>query len=113
VVAHRLPVDVEACIAILHKVALLNEMLEILTATRVNLFVIRVCFFRESDLWLVDIQEAHGVSVGHGACLLRVKCVVGWADDLRAVLLVSKVALEGSDFDHSEVSVISVVEIRF
>jgi len=88
VVAHGLPVDVEALIAILDEVALLDEVLQVFAPTLINLIIVRIHRSWESDLWLVDVQEAHGIAVCHRACLFGVQCVVGWADDPGAVILV-------------------------
>ena len=100
VVAHRLLVDVDAFFRVLYQVAVLNEVQKVCTARRVNFISVGVLISCHGDFWLVHVEEAHRIAVGHGAGLFRVKRVVSWRDDLTDILLVCKEAFEGTNFDH-------------
>ena len=78
VVTHRLLIDVHAIFGVLYKVSLLDEMLQVGSTCRVHFVSVRIGLGIECDLWLVDVEEAHGVAVRHSTCLLGVEGIVGW-----------------------------------
>ena len=101
VIAQALLVDVDARFVVLHEVALLDEVHQVVASLSVDLLGVGVCIVRESDLRLVDVKETHGIALCHLAGLLSVEGVVGGGDNFVAVFLVGEEGLEGADFDHS------------
>jgi hypothetical protein len=100
VLAHRLLVDVHALFTILLQVAILDEVKQVGPPRRVDFLRVRIGSLGQSDLRLIHIQEAHGVSFGHGARFFGVEGVVGGRNDFVTVGLIGKEAFERSDFNH-------------
>ena len=115
-ISHRLPVDVKAGLVVLNEIALVDEVLKVLTATRIDLFIVRISLGWKSDFWLVDVEETHGVAISHRTRLFGVESVIGRANHLVTVLLIGKETFESSNFNHFALVVVSLSffsEIRF
>ena len=115
---HRLLIDVHAVLSVLHKVSLLDKMLQVGPTLCIYFISVRIGFGVECNLGLVDVEEAHGVAGGHRASLLGIEGVVSWRYDLGAALLIGEVAAERTNFDHlccfeSFIVIMIAFEIRF
>ena len=99
-ISHRLPVDVKASLVVLNEIALVDEVLKVFTATRIDLFIVRISLGWQSDLWLVYVEETHGIAISHRTRLFGVESVIGRANHLVTVLLIGKETFESSNFNH-------------
>lgn len=73
---HRLLVDVEGRFIILLEEAFVDEVLQVVTALKVDRLIIRVSLRIKVNLRLVDMQEGHFVALGHFTSLNSVECVI-------------------------------------
>ena len=75
---HGLCVDIILLLVILHEPSLVLELLEVLGSLLVHTRVVLAGAYREIDLRLDDVVQAHLVVASFSSCLFRVKNVV-WA----------------------------------
>ena len=73
---HSLGIDVVLLLVVLHKPAVVLELLEVLGGLFIYSRVVFACSFREVDFGLNDMIEAHLIVASLGPCLFGVEHVV-------------------------------------
>ena len=96
---HDLSIDVHSLLIVLLEVAIADELEQILSSLLIHLISIGVGLWVKVNLWLVDVEEAHRVSVCHLARFVGVQDIIGGRDDLVAVLLICEEPSEWSHLD--------------
>ena len=76
-ITHGLLVDVHALLSVLDKVAMLDEVKQVLTTSGINLVGVWILILSHGYFWLVDVEEAHFIAISHGTSLNSVEGVVG------------------------------------
>ena len=96
---HDLSIDVHSLFVVLLEIPIADELEQVLSSLLIHLICIGVGLGVKVNLWLVDVEEAHRVSVCHLACFVCVQDVIGRRNDLVAVLLICEEPSEWSNLD--------------